>query len=108
MNILILIVSVIFGFALACFIFAWILSKSNDIGNSTGTAEDFKTDVSFDVSKNQLEIDYSKRDEVDTFIRQNYKIIASDANEPAPDKLVEQLPGKQIELEDITAIYVDG
>lgn len=108
MNFLILIVSVIFGFALACFIFAWILSKSNDIGNSTGTAEDFKTDVSFDVSKNQLEIDYSKRDEVDTFILQNFKMIASDANEPAPDKLVEHLPGKQIELEDITAIYMDG
>ena len=108
MNVLILIVSVIFGFALACFIFAWILSESNDIGNSTGTSEGFKTDVFFDVSKNQLEIDYSKRDEVDTFILQNFKIIAPDPNEPDPDKLVEQLPGKQIELEDITAIYVDG
>jgi len=108
MNVLILIVSVTLGFALACFIFVWILSESNDIGNSTGTNEDFKTKVSFDACKNYLEIDYSKRDEVDTFILQNFKEFDPDPDEPAPDKLVEQQPGKQFELEDITAIYVDG
>ena len=40
--------SVFLGFAITCFIFAVILSRSNDIGNSTGMVEDYKIDISFD------------------------------------------------------------
>ena len=90
--------SVSLGFALACFIFAIILSRSNDIGNSTGTVEDYKIDISFD----DFECDAHA-----LFFEWNFKEIAPDPNEPDPDKLVEP-PVKHFELEDITAIYVDG
>lgn len=107
MNVLILIVSVIFGFALACFIFAWILSESNDIGNSTAEVEDFKTEISFDVCMDPLKLDKTVYDERHIFCQWYYQEIAPDPNEPDPDKLVEP-PVKHFELEDITAIYVDG
>ncbi len=108
MNIFILIVSVALGFALACLICAVLLHRSNDIGNSTGMIEDYKIDISFDVSNDRLDPDIYRRDEVDMFCDKYYRSIAQDIKEPASDKYVEQVPGKQIELEDITAIYVDG
>ena len=79
-------------------IFAIILSRSNDIGNSTGTVEDYKIDISFD--------DFECGAHA-LFFEWNFKEIAPDPNEPDPDKLVEP-PVKHFELEDITAIYVDG
>ena len=79
-------------------IFAIILSRSNDIGNSTGTVEDYKIDISFD----DFECDAHA-----LFFEWSFKEIAPDPNEPDPDKLVEP-PVKHFELEDITAIYVDG
>ena len=99
---ILLIISILFsvslGFALACFIFAIILSRSNDIGNSTGTVEDYKIDISFDADK---------RGDHALYCDWYFEEIAPDPNEPDPDKLVEP-PVKQFELEDTTAIYVDG
>ena len=90
--------SVFLGFAITCFIFAVILSRSNDIGNSTGMAEDYKIDISFD--------DFECGAHA-LFFEWDFKEIDPDPNEPDPDKLVEP-PVKQFELEDTTAIYVDG
>ena len=90
--------SVFLGFAITCFIFAVILSRSNDIGNSTGMVEDYKIDISFDADK---------RGDHALFFEWDFKEIAPDPNEPDPDKMVEP-PVKQFELEDTTAIYVDG
>ena len=102
------IISAALGFALACLVFAVILSRSNDIGNSTGMAEDYKIDISFDVSKDRLEQNWAKLDEADLFITEYSENIDSGIEEPDPDKLVEEMPHKKIELEDITEIYVDG
>ena len=44
------VISIALGFALACLIFAVLLSRSNDIGNSVGMVEDYKIDISFDIS----------------------------------------------------------
>lgn len=90
--------SVFLGFAITCFIFAVILSRSNDIGNSTGMVEDYKIDISFDADK---------RGDHALYCDWYFEEIAPDPNEPDPDKLVEP-PVKQFELEDTTAIYVDG
>ena len=99
--------SVGLGFGLACVIFA-ILSRSNDIGNSTGMVEDYKIDISFDVSKDHLEQHWEKQDEADLFIINYTEDINSGIEEPDPDKVVEAIPLNRFELEDITAIYVDG
>lgn len=107
MNILICIVSIALGFALACLIFAVLLSRSNDIGNSTGKVTDYKIDVSFDVRKDRLEVYSLKVDETDLFCTENSVNIESETEEPDPDKLVEKM-SNQVKLEDITAIYVDG
>lgn len=101
MNILFIIsifFSVFLGFAITCFIFAVILSRSNDIGNSTGMVEDYKIDISFDADK---------RGDHALYCDWYFEEIAPDPNEPDPEKLVEP-PVKHFELEDITAIYVDG
>ena len=90
--------SVFLGFAITCFIFAVILSRSNDIGNSTGMVEDYKIDISFDADK---------RGDHALYCDWYFEEIAPDPNEPDPDKMVEP-PVKQFELEDTTAIYVDG
>lgn len=90
--------SVFLGFAITCFIFAVILSRSNDIGNSTGMVEDYKIDISFDADK---------RGDHALYCDWYFEEIAPDPNEPDPEKLVEP-PVKHFELEDITAIYVDG
>ena len=102
------VISIALGFALACLIFAVLLSRSNDIGNSTGMVEDYKIDISFDVCKDRLDQNWARRDEADLFITDNYKNIDSGIEEPDPDKLVETVTQKQVELEDITSIYVDG
>ncbi len=100
--------SVGLGFGLACVIFAILLSRSNDIGNSTGMVEDYKIDISFDVCKNHLEHHWEKQDEADLFIIKYTENIDSGIEEPDPDKVVEAMPLNRFELEDITAIYVDG
>ena len=107
MNILILIASVFLGFALACFIFAVILSRSNDIGNSTAEIEDYKIKISFDVCMDPLKFDKKVWNESETFCKWYFEKIDPDPNEPDPDKVVEP-PVKQFELEDITSLYVDG
>ena len=100
--------SVGLGFGLACVIFAILLSRSNDIGNSTGMVEDYKIDISFDVCKERLEQYWEKPDETDLFCEQYFENIDSEIEEPDPDKVVEAIPLNRFELEDITAIYVDG
>lgn len=107
MDIFICIVSVALGFAFACLIFAVLLSGSNDIGNSTGLIEDYKTDISFEVSED-LEYTPLILDEVDLFCTKYSESLESGVEEPDPDKLVEKISKEKIKLEDITAIYVDG
>ena len=60
--------------------------------------EDYKIDISFD--------DFECGAHA-LFFEWNFKEIDPDPNEPDPDKLVEP-PVKHFELEDTTAIYVDG
>jgi len=105
--IIICIVSLAWGFALACLIFSFFLPKSNDIGNSIGVAEDFKLDVSFDTCKD-LELKALETSEVYYFCAGHCVNIDSGIEEPDPDKLVERMLKKQFELEDITSTYVDG
>lgn len=60
--------------------------------------EDYKIDISFDADK---------RGDHALYCDWYFEEIAPDPNEPDPDKMVEP-PVKQFELEDTTAIYVDG
>lgn len=102
------VISIALGFALACLIFAVLLSRSNDIGNSVGMVEDYKIDISFDISKNQLEQSWARRDEADLFVIKYSENIDLGIEEPDPDKVVEAMPNDHFALEDVTAIYVDG
>ena len=62
MDFFILILASGLGFGLACFIFASLLSKSNDIGNSIGSVYDYGSGVNFDTRANRM-----KKSEKDTF-----------------------------------------
>ena len=41
MDILALVLACVLGFGIACVIFSFILAKSNDIGNSVGSASQY-------------------------------------------------------------------
>ena len=86
MGILALILSVGLGFGLACLIFATLLAKSNDIGNSIGEVAYYSVGITYDLNRNKM-----KDSEKETFAlgyfreeEKNKKVV------PASDKLVEQ------------------
>ena len=54
MGILALILSVGLGFGLACFIFATLLAKSNDIGNSIGEVAHYSVGITYDLNLNKM------------------------------------------------------
>ena len=56
------ILSIGIGFGLACLIFANLLAKSNDIGNSIGSASQYSRGVVFD-----RRVDRMKKDERENF-----------------------------------------
>lgn len=72
------------GFGLACLIFASILSKSNDLGNSIGEAGHYTDGIYYDRSTDRL-----NKKEVEVFGLGYFR--AEDLNKPVPpsEKLVE-------------------
>lgn len=85
MDILALILAIGLGFGLACLIFASLLSKSNDIGNSVGEAGRYTVGISYDRSVDKL-----KKNEVDTFGLGYFRAEELNKPEPASEKPVEQ------------------
>ncbi|MBR4556857.1 MAG: hypothetical protein IKO15_05175 [Clostridiales bacterium] len=79
------ILSIGIGFGLACLIFANLLAKSNDIGNSIGSASQYSRGVVFD-----RRVDRMKKEE-----RENFALSYTTNDEryidkgPAADKKVE-------------------
>lgn len=64
MDILALIIALGLGFGMSCFIFASLLSKSNDIGNNVGEYSRYTFGIEYDMRTNNL-----TDDEVKTFGR---------------------------------------
>ena len=62
MGVIAFILSIGVGFGLACLIFASLLSKSNDIGNSIGSASSYSGGVVFDRRADRM-----KKDERENF-----------------------------------------
>ena len=86
MSIFALILSIGLGFGLACLIFASLLAKSNDIGNSIGEASHYTAGVTFDRRQDQI-----KKSEKDTFAIGYCRVDEQlQKIEPASDRLVEQ------------------
>lgn len=86
MTILALLLSIGLGFGLACFIFASLLAKSNDIGNSVGEVGHYSLGISYDRTQDKM-----KDKERENFALGYFR--EEDQNkkpEPAYDKLVEQ------------------
>lgn len=54
MNILALIIALGLGFGLSCFLFASLLSGSNDIGNNVGEASRYTVGIEYDITTNNL------------------------------------------------------
>ena len=54
MDILALIIALGLGFGLSCFLFASLLSKSNDIGNNVGEASWYTVGIEYDITTNNL------------------------------------------------------
>jgi hypothetical protein len=54
MDILALIIALGLGFGLSCFLFASLLSRSNDIGNNVGEASRYTVGIEYDITTNNL------------------------------------------------------
>ena len=85
MGVLSFVLAIGLGFGLACLIFASLLSKSNDIGNSIGDAAHYTVGISSDRSVDRL-----KRDERETFGTGYFREEELNRPEPESNKLVEQ------------------
>ena len=86
MAILALILAIGLGFGLACFIFASLLTKSNDIGNSIGEASHYTVGITYDRTVNKM-----SKDERNNFALSYFRNDEEKAkSEPASDKMVEQ------------------
>ncbi len=84
MGVFALILAIGVGFGTACFIFASLLIKSNDIGNSIGSAYHYSSGVSFD--RREDKISNSVRDSFGLgYIRDEER----NAYKPGSDKKVE-------------------
>ena len=83
MNFLVLILASGLGFGTACFIFATLLSNSNNIGNSVGSASTYSGGVVFD----------RREDRISSSVRDSFGvgyIRGDEANrmQPASDRMV--------------------
>ncbi len=85
MGFLALVLSIGLGFGLACWIFATLLAKSNDIGNSIADAACYTTGIDYDRSRDKL-----KKEERESFSMGYIHAEDVNPNEPAGEKLVEQ------------------
>ncbi len=85
MGVLALVLAIGLGFGLACLIFASLLAKSNDIGNSIASSSRYSAGINYDRSRDKL-----KKDEKDSFTVGYIHKEDYDPNEPASQKLVEQ------------------
>ncbi len=85
MGVLAFILAIGLGFGLACLIFASLLSKSNDIGNSIGEAGRYTIGISYDRCADKM-----KKNEVDVFGNGYFRDEDFSKSQPVSDRLVEQ------------------
>ena len=79
------------GFGLACMIFATLLSRSNDIGNSVGHYKDYSDGIAFVFFRdNLMKSAVPDYDEVQNFGTSFISEADRNRPEPASDQLVEQ------------------
>jgi hypothetical protein len=85
MGVLAFLLAIGLGFGLACLIFASILAKSNDIGNSVASSGRYSVGISYDRSRDKL-----NRNERETFTTGYIHPEDYNPNEPASEKPVDQ------------------
>ena len=91
MTVLALILAAGVGFGLACFIFASLLAKSNDIGNSIGEASHYSLGIAYDRTQDKMKKEETETFGLGYFREEDQKKIT----EPAEDKPVEQTRDKK-------------
>lgn len=85
MGVFALLLAIGLGFGLACLIFASLLDKSNDIGNSIASSSRYSIGINYDRSRDKL-----KKDEKESFTIGYIHKEDYNPNEPSSEKLVDQ------------------
>ena len=85
MGVFALLLAIGLGFGLACLIFASLLDKSNDIGNSIASSSRYSIGINYDRSRDKL-----KKDEKESFAIGYIHKEDYNPNEPSSEKLVDQ------------------
>ena len=85
MGVFALLLAIGLGFGLACLIFASLLDKSNDIGNSIASSSRYSIGINYDRSRDKL-----KKDEKESFTIGYIHMEDYNPNEPSSEKLVDQ------------------
>ncbi|MBE7072636.1 MAG: hypothetical protein E7383_07810 [Ruminococcaceae bacterium] len=85
MGVFALLLAIGLGFGLACLIFASLLDKSNDIGNSIASSSRYSIGINYDRSLDKL-----KKDEKESFTIGYIHKEDYNPNEPSSEKLVDQ------------------
>lgn len=85
MGVFALLLAIGLGFGLACLIFASLLDKSNDIGNSIASSSRYSIGINYDRSRDKLKKDEKESFTVGYIHKEDYN-----PNEPSSEKLVDQ------------------
>ena len=85
MGVFALLLAIGLGFGLACLIFASLLDKSNDIGNSIASSSRYSIGINYDRSRDKL-----KKDEKESFAIGYIHKEDYNPNEPSSEKLVDR------------------
>lgn len=90
MDILAIILACSLGYGIVFVVFSFVLAKSNDIGNSVGSSDQYTIGIVYDITKDKL-----NDDEIDSF---GHGYIRNEDrnrdNEPDVDQKVEQAPSR--------------
>lgn len=85
MGVFALLLAIGLGFGLACLIFASLLDKSNDIGNSIASSSRYSIGINYDRSRDKLKKDEKESFTVGYIHKEDYN-----PNEPSSEKLVDR------------------
>lgn len=87
MAVLFIILSTGLGYGLTFLVFATILEKSNDLGNSIGSASRYSNGIAYDISRDDL-----KYEQATSYLSRYIKDEDRDHAEPPSNGKVEQSP----------------
>ena len=79
-----LILAIGLGFGLSCHIFASILAKSNDIGNSVGEPSQYKAEVKYDRTMHRMD-EFQKKEFTQKYLNDEYFLEEKKHAKSEPD-----------------------